>query len=136
MFDEVILAAADEQADSFTKTDGTRLSRIADIGKRVTIYSSRKDAILQVSQVLNQNLRLGEDGPIGKTDAGKYPANVFRMIDCTEVSDFARPFLSEETHQYYRLSPTVRNDIAAVMAGSAAPVGGLGALQAPPLPIV
>lgn len=133
MFDEVILAAADEVYDSFEAPNGTRLSRIADIGARVTIYSSRKDAILQVSSVVNGNERLGEDGPKDKADPGKYPPNLFRMIDCTDVSDFAWPFLSEETHQYYRLSPTVRNDIAAVMTGNAVPIGGLGALHAAPL---
>jgi esterase/lipase superfamily enzyme len=134
MFDEVILAAADEVADSFEAPNGTRLSRIADIGKRVTIYSSRKDAILQVSTVVNHNVpRLGADGPKDKTDPGKYPPIVFRMIDCTDVSDFDWPFLSEETHQYYRLSPTVRQDIAAVMMGNAVPIGGLGTLHALPV---
>jgi esterase/lipase superfamily enzyme len=133
MFDEVVLAAADEVADSFEAPNGARLSRIADLAKRVTIYSSRKDAILQVSAVLNNHARLGEDGPKDKTDPNRYPRNVFRMMDCTGVSDFSRPFLSEETHQYYRLSPTVRNDITAVMVGNALPIGGLGALEAPPL---
>jgi esterase/lipase superfamily enzyme len=133
MFDEVILAAADEVADTFEAPGGHRLSRIADLAKRVTIYSSRKDAILQLSRVVNDNVRLGQDGPADKSSQGKYPPNLFRMMDCTGVSDFAWPFLSEETHQYYRLSPTVRQDIAAVMAGSAVPVGGLGELSAPPL---
>ena len=128
MFDEVILAAADEVADSFEAPHGTRLSRIADLGKRVTIYSSRKDMILWLSAAVNGNSRLGHDGPEDKTDPTRYPRNVFRMIDCTTVSDFDQPFLSEQTHQYYRLSPTVRTDIARVMAGSAQPIGGLGQL--------
>jgi len=132
MFDEVILAAADEVFDSFEAPNGTRLSRIADLGQRVTIYSSNKDAILQVSAAVNGIDRLGEDGPKDKTDPTRYPTNVFRMIDCTDVSDFDWPFLSEQTHQYYRLSPTVAKDIAAVMVGNALPVGGLGALHAPP----
>lgn len=131
MFDEVILAAADEVADSFEAPHGTRLNRIADLAQRVTIYYSRKDAILWLSAAVNGNARLGHDGPYGKEDPRKYPPNVFRMIDCTEVSDFSPPFLSEETHQYYRLSPTVRTDIAAVMGGRGVPLGGLGELSAP-----
>jgi esterase/lipase superfamily enzyme len=130
MFDEVILAAADEVADTFEAPHGTRLNRIADLAKRVTIYYSRKDAILWLSAAVNGNARLGHDGPYGKEDPRKYPPNVFRMIDCTEVSDFFPPFLSEQTHQYYRLSPTVRADIAAVMGGRGDPLGGLGELSA------
>jgi esterase/lipase superfamily enzyme len=131
MFDEVVLAAADEVADTFQAPHGTRLSRIADLGKRVTIYYSRNDTILWLSAAVNGNARLGHDGPADKANPQKYPPNLFRMMDCTEVSDFARPFLSETTHQYYRLSPTVRADIAAVMGGGGAPIGGLGELPAP-----
>jgi hypothetical protein len=131
MFDEVVLAAADEVADSFEAPHGTRLSRIADIAKRVTIYCSRKDAILWLSAAMNCNARLGTDGPSYKIDPRKYPPNLFRIIDCTEISDFPQPFLSEQTHQYYRLSPTVRADIAAVMNGRGDPLGGLGELSAP-----
>ena len=130
MFDEVILAAADEVANTFEAQHGTRLSRIADLAKRVTIYYSRKDAILWLSAAVNGNARLGHDGPDDKADPGKYPPNLFRMMDCTEVSDFFPPILSEQTHQYYRLSPTVRADIAAVMNGRGEPLGGLGALRA------
>lgn len=131
MFDEVILAAADEVADTFEAPGGDRLSRIADLAKRVTIYFSGKDAILQLSRVVNGNRRLGQNGPTDMESPGKYPPALFRMMDCTGVSDFFPPFLSEETHQYYRLSPTVRRDIAAVMRGNAQPIGGLGALSAP-----
>jgi esterase/lipase superfamily enzyme len=131
MFDEAILAAADEIADSFEALHGTRLSRIADLAQRVTIYSSRKDAILWLSAALNGYTPLGHEGPRDKAVPGKYPANVFRMIDCTAVCDFPNPFFSEETHQYYRLSPTVRADIAAVMNGRGEPLGGLGELPGP-----
>jgi len=132
MFDEVILAAADEVADTFEAPAGYRLSRIADLAKRVTIYSSQKDIILQLSAspLVNDSVRLGQNGPKDKESQGKYPPALFRMMDCTGVSDFFPPFLSGETHQYYRLSNTVRQDIAAVMQGDAAPLGGLGMLEA------
>lgn len=128
MFDEVILAAADEVADTFEAPGGHRMSRIADLARRVTIYYSGKDAILQLSAVINRNQRLGQDGPADKDSQGKYPPTLFRIIDCTAVGDFFPPFLSLETHQYYRLSDTVRKDIVAVMTGSAQPPGGLGQL--------
>lgn len=124
IFDEAILAAADEQADSFTQVDGLRLGHLRALARRISIYFSRNDLILGLSTAINLNRRLGFDGPDGRADATLFPPNLFRLVDCTDVSDFGSAFDPLDTHQYYRLSPTVRDDIAAVMARSATPAGG------------
>lgn len=128
MFDEVILAAADEQADTFAQPSGIRLGHLREIARRISIYTSRHDTLLWLSSAINHNARLGHDGPLNKTDPAQFPASLFRIVDCTAVTDYPHPVLSEESHQYYRLSPTVRTDIAAVMAKTAQPPGGLTAL--------
>jgi esterase/lipase superfamily enzyme len=129
MFDEVILAAADEQADTFIQPGGGRLDHLKDVGRRITTYSNRNDAILWLSSTVNGNARLGTDGPTNKTDTALYPASLFRMADCTAVNDYPSPILSSNSHQYYRLSPTVRADIVSVMAKTTAQPGGIVVLQ-------
>jgi esterase/lipase superfamily enzyme len=132
MFDEIILAAADEVYTTFETPDGSRLVHLRDIGKRINIYYSMNDAILAVSHLVNENQRLGQTGPENKFNTGTYPTDTYRMMDCTAVNDFWPPLFSEETHQYYRLSRKVRTDIAAVMANRAVPAGGIGALSVAP----
>jgi esterase/lipase superfamily enzyme len=124
MFDEVILAAADEQSDTFAQPDGLRLDHLRDVARRITIYSSRHDAMMWLSSLVNETSRLGYDGPDDKTDQDRFPTALFRLVDCTMVMDYELPLFSEESHQYYRLSGTVRSDIAAVMAQTADPPGG------------
>ena len=48
------------------------------------------------------------------TDQTTFPAATYRMFDASGISDYDRNFLT--SHQYYRLSPTVRDAIAADMA--------------------
>jgi esterase/lipase superfamily enzyme len=131
MFDETILAAADEVDDSFDRPGGGRLSKLPVLSQRISIYYSRKDIAMWLSTTVNGNDRLGFDGPDNKRDATRYSPAKFRMIDCTEVSDFEPPVLSQQTHQYYRCSPIVRSDIAALLNGTPTPAGGLGSLPAP-----
>lgn len=131
MFDEIILAAADEVYSTFETKDGSRLNHLKDIGKRITIYHSMNDAILQVSRLVNGNQRLGQTGPDDRNNTGTYPFDTYRLVECTAVNDFLPPLFSEATHQYYRVSKIVRKDIAAVMAGKASPTGGLCVLPPP-----
>ena len=49
-----------------------------------------------------------------RTDQTKFPTGTYRMFDATAIKDYDRNFLT--SHQYYRLSPTVRNAIAVDMA--------------------
>lgn len=114
LFDEAILAAADERFDSFGFPAPGRLSNLADLVGRVSIYFSGSDAILAVSALANWGLRrLGQDGPYHQADPVRFPPDRFRMVDCTTRRDFDWGPLS--SHQYYRLSPWVRGDIVSIL---------------------
>jgi esterase/lipase superfamily enzyme len=81
---------------------------------RVSVYYSHEDDVLKLSQTVNGLQRLGQDGPKGRNDGSAFPPVTFQMYDATDIKDFDRNFLT--SHQYYRLSPTVREAIAADMA--------------------
>jgi esterase/lipase superfamily enzyme len=116
LFDEVILAAADERFDSFGFPLYGRLSGLHLLTKRTSIYYSRNDNVLQLSMTVNLGAqRLGQDGPLHRTDLARFPPATYRMVDCAGFTDYVIGFAS--SHQYYRRSPGVRTDIAAVMAG-------------------
>ncbi|HLJ65227.1 MAG TPA: alpha/beta hydrolase [Stellaceae bacterium] len=126
MFDETILAAADEVDDSFEAHAGARLSNLPYLTNRISIYYSRKDVAMYLSACFNLDARLGYDGPAHKHDTDRYRPGKFRIIDCTEVSDFALINPPDATHQYYRRSKIVRGDIVAVLSGGGSV--GLGRL--------
>jgi hypothetical protein len=65
--------------------------------------------VLQLSNAVNGVQRLGQDGPQNAGNAGLFPAGVFSMVDCTGFNDYDVDFAS--SHQYYRRSPGVRDDI-------------------------
>jgi esterase/lipase superfamily enzyme len=81
---------------------------------RISTYYSGADEVLDLSRMINSLQRLGQDGPKDRTDQTKFPAVTYRMFDATAIKDYDRNFLT--SHQYYRLSPTVRDAIAADMA--------------------
>lgn len=116
MFDQAILAASDIEAGAFAAPDGGGLSRLKDVARFINIYYSRRDAVLWLSSAVNGNSRLGHNGPANMSDTTQFPATLFRMVDCSGYSDFFPPVLSPETHAYYRVSPTVREDIARLLA--------------------
>jgi esterase/lipase superfamily enzyme len=119
LFDQIILAAADEQYDTFGFPEPGRLSSLYRLGGRTSIYFSAADEVLKVSEIINLGAeRLGEDGPRNRTDTAQFPPSRYRMVDCTTYRDYVFDFAS--SHQYYRRSPTVRTDIAQTMA--AAPI--------------
>jgi esterase/lipase superfamily enzyme len=118
LFDEVILAAADERYDSFGFPMPGRLSGLHLLTKRTSIYFSQSDAVLQLSMTVNLGAqRLGQQGPQHRSDPALFPPASYRMIDCTNFKDYDVDFAS--SHQYYRRSPKVRADIASVMDGAA-----------------
>jgi esterase/lipase superfamily enzyme len=105
LFDEVFLAAADERFDSFTLPMAARLSRLADLTPRISIYYSVRD-IASLSQFCRQpGTSAGTRGP----DTHDYD-----LLDPPDAS-----------HQYYRRSPKVRADIAATMRNDPNLPGGL-----------
>jgi esterase/lipase superfamily enzyme len=131
-FDEVVLAAADEVANTFEAPDGGRLSLLRNITRRVSVYCNARDDALALSSIVNGNARLGQAGPTDKTDAALYPPATFRTVDCTDVFDYNQLDPIDATHQYYRLSGTVRGDIATLIGGANVEPG-VSALHAAPL---
>jgi esterase/lipase superfamily enzyme len=129
MFDEVFLAAADEVDDTFDQPMGGRLHNLPKLGRRISIYSSRKDVAMYLSAAVNLDTRLGFDGPDHKHDATLYPAATFRIVDVTEVDDFNPLNPPDATHQYYRRSQIVRADITKTMANDPSVAGGLFSLS-------
>jgi hypothetical protein len=74
LFDEAILAAADERYDSFDFPEPGRLSSLHRLAGRISIYFSRADQILKVSELIILGAeRLGEDGPDNRHDTTRFP---------------------------------------------------------------
>ena len=116
LFDEVILAAADEIWTSFDYGPIGRLSALGRLGRRTSIYASEADIVLTVSKGLNGVQRLGQDGPDGIHDISRFPPSKYRLVDCSEHKDY--DFGLASSHQYYRRSPAVQMDIANTLAGN------------------
>jgi esterase/lipase superfamily enzyme len=125
MFDEAVLAAADEAADTLEAQGGAQLSNLPKLAGRISVYYSRKDVAMYLSTTLNLDRRLGFDGPEDKRNETLYPPAEFRLVDCTEVTDFNPVDPPDATHQYYRRSAIVRADIATAFAGQPIPPGGM-----------
>jgi esterase/lipase superfamily enzyme len=117
LFDVSVLAAGDCGFDTFVQPNLTGLDGLSLLSSRISIYYSGEDEVLDLSRTINGLQRLGQDGPKDRTDQTDFPAAVYRMFDATDIQDYDRNFLT--SHQYYRLSPTVRDAIAVDMAPSA-----------------
>ncbi|MDR3529421.1 MAG: alpha/beta hydrolase [Rhodopila sp.] len=120
LFDEVILAAADETATSFSTPNGGRLTNLWRLGREITVYFNNDDIAMALSHIVNQDFRLGYDGPPNAADTGFFSRNVYEFVDCTGVDDYINSILQapDRSHQYYRQSPTVRSDIVTTLAGA------------------
>jgi esterase/lipase superfamily enzyme len=116
VFDEVVLAAADETATTFSAPSGDRLSQLFKVGREITVYFSREDVAMALSQFVNKDHRLGYDGPPNKADTQFFSTAIYEFVDCTAIRDFISSDI-DRTHQYYRQSPTVRSDIVQTLAG-------------------
>jgi esterase/lipase superfamily enzyme len=114
LFNVSILAAADCGFDAFAQPHLTGLDGLPLLTSRVSIYYSGEDEVLDLSRIINGLQRLGHDGPRDRTDQTTFPAATYRMFDATGIKDYDRNYLT--SHQYYRLSPTVRDAIAVDMA--------------------
>jgi esterase/lipase superfamily enzyme len=126
-FDEAILAAADEVDDTFEAKNDAKLSALPKLARRITTYYSRRDVAMYLSTTLNLDSRLGFDGPDDKRNQATYPTAKFRIVDCTDVTDYNLTDPPDATHQYYRRSEIVRQDIAELLDGEGG--GGLVTLQ-------
>ncbi len=114
LFNVTILAAADCGFDTFAQPNLTGLRGLSLLSSRTSIYHSHEDEVLDLSHVLNGLRRLGQEGPKDRNDENQFPPAIYRMFDASDITDYARNFLT--SHQYYRLSPTVRAAIAVDMA--------------------
>jgi len=116
IFDEVILAAADEVATTFSVQNGDRLSDLYKIAREITVYYSREDVAMELSHIVNKDYRLGYDGPPNEADTGFFSPAIYEFVDCSAIRDFISSDI-DRSHQYYRQSPTVRSDIVQSLAG-------------------
>lgn len=116
LFDEVVLAAADEDADALT--DAAKLAPLARVGGRITCYIYPTsiggwDPILGISAAINHQPRLGASWPVGlPAAAGRDDAAISVAGVIEALSD---PNLTG--HQYYRNNVQVRRDVISVLEG-------------------
>jgi esterase/lipase superfamily enzyme len=117
MFDQVVLAAADEHVtalDTTVPNEGNRpgtLYPLTQIARRISVYVNQEDWVLSFfSRYTKMNgPRLGVSGPLVRP----YPAPV-TVVDCTNVVPSTEDF---QEHQYHRRIPAVRDDILEVLSG-------------------
>jgi esterase/lipase superfamily enzyme len=111
LFESVILAAPDFDAELFADQIAPL---VRDVTNRWTIYTSDKDAALDISLEVNNNRRLGQ--PVT-------PIAEFDVIDATgiEVSPWSVP----EFHSYYATKQQVISDIRQALSGVDAASRGL-----------
>jgi esterase/lipase superfamily enzyme len=120
LFDEAILAAADEIFTTFDFLPFGRLSALDRLAGRISTYASQADDVLKLSMAINGGVqRLGQNGPLNRNDVNRFPPAKYRVVDCGGFRDYEVDFAS--SHQYYRRSPGVRTDIANTIAS---PVAG------------
>jgi esterase/lipase superfamily enzyme len=111
-FDEIVLAAADEDADAFD--DPLKLKYLPRLGQRVTVYHSPKDWVLNTLSAATKfnGPRLGNDGPDNM-------ATISDKVSAVDASVVLSTAQEPENHQYYRVFPAMRDDIVAVLKGTA-----------------
>jgi esterase/lipase superfamily enzyme len=111
-FDQAVLAAADSNF-AFAGHAPPWLEEMPKLADRTSVYVSKEDQILMVSEAVNGIQRLGEKGPPDRTDTTAFPPERFCFVDCGGVQDRVAKDEIDYTHQYYRRIPEVRDDIAA-----------------------
>ena len=121
LFDNAVLAAADEVATTFTTPDNGRMATLRKLARKITVYFNYDDVLMAASHLANCDYRLGYDGPPNRADMKIFDQSTYSMVDCTGVDDYISSVFEQpdRSHQYYRQSPTVRFDIAQTLAGLA-----------------
>ena len=108
-FDQIILAAPDEDDDTFEYD--TKLKLLPRLGRQVTVYFNPNDKALLISDKTKANPdRLGSDGP---RLVDLIPKKVV-LVDCRVVAGHANPFVE---HSYYINSRAMAQDIGSVLNG-------------------
>lgn len=96
IFEQVILAAPDIDAEVFANDIAPKISQVA---KNVTLYASSKDKALQVSRSINKGPRAGEGGE---------RITVIDGIETIEASTIDMDFMG---HDYYATTWIMLNDL-------------------------
>ncbi|MGE0716763.1 MAG: alpha/beta hydrolase [Alphaproteobacteria bacterium] len=123
--DDLVLVAADDDNDTLERLDG--IAPLVPFCRRVTVYHSRKDYVLQYSdRVKFKPDRLGQTGPL---NIGATADNVV-AIDVTDV--VGEPIDGFLDHWYHRRTPQVIADIGALLVDKGPDPGALPNRQ--PLP--
>jgi esterase/lipase superfamily enzyme len=106
LFEQVILAAADEDDDALEKD--YKLKRLPELCRRVSVYFNRGDRALNVSDWTKGNPdRLGSDGPSRPTEI---PMKV-SLVDCGDVVG------GLVEHSYFHAHDGVVQDIVETLQG-------------------
>lgn len=109
LFDQIVLAAPDEDDDAFEK--GDKYGPLHHFADRVTVYHNPVDLALMVSDATKGNPdRLGAGGPRNTT---LLPDKV-TVVNTRHVHDVGK---DPQAHQYYRKIDAVREDILQVLDG-------------------
>jgi len=109
IFDQILLAAPDEDDDTFEQD--SKLKLLPRIGRQVTVYFNPSDRALVISDKTKGNPdRLGSDGP---RLIDMLPKKVV-LVDCRNVAGDADALIQ---HSYYARSRAMTFDIGAVLAG-------------------
>lgn len=110
LFNQIVLAAPDEDDDAFDTDEKLRL--LPGLGRRVTVYYNQKDKALLISDKTKGNPdRLGSDGP---RMLDLLPKKVF-VIDCSRVAGEGDPLVQ---HSYFINCRPVAADLKATLEGA------------------
>lgn len=109
LFDQILMAAPDEDDDAFETDQKLRL--LPKLCRQVTVYFNPNDQALVVSDKTKSNPdRLGSDGP---RLIDLIPKKVV-LVDCRKVAMHADKWIG---HSYYVNSLAMSRDLVAVLAG-------------------
>lgn len=113
LFDEIVLAAPDEDDDAFESD--AKLRPLSQIARRITLYHNSRDRALLVSDKTKANPdRLGSDGP---RMLDLLPKKIV-VVDCRRVAPSADDDIAY--HSYFLTCPPVSSDLTATLAGEEA----------------
>jgi esterase/lipase superfamily enzyme len=115
LVDQVVLAAADEDADALSS--GVGVSSLVGVVKSMAVYYNNQDIPLNTfSRPTHGTGRLGIDGAPDKLS---FLGRNIDFINCSAANPKVKngERMDPQWHQYYRLIPEVRNDLCAVMLG-------------------
>lgn len=78
LFNVSILAAGDCGFDAFAQPHLTGLDGLSRLSSRISVYYSGSDEVLDLSRIINELQRLGQDGPKGRADQALFPAAKYK----------------------------------------------------------